>query len=289
MKLKHILTFVIFIPIFIFSCSDCDDDNNNNDVNINEVIPKTYISKVTITEGPLFYHFPNSITSYQLNYDANKKLISIDVENTRDEDGITMTYNANYLMVYENNQIIKAYTDCATNDCEWYFISQVDGYHQISFEYDLENGFKSVIGFEQIENTTGTITSSYEIGRYLLNPNNLVKRVEDNTEIIYSNNNIVGIQNSSSYNDGLQYLNYDDKKSVVIFTDDAHVMDIGDYFVRLILDLKYSKNNFRQLNFSFRNQHQLIDFEYDNSNRPIKRTVFNNDILNYEEAFEYLE
>lgn len=285
MKLNHIHTFSIFILIFFFSCSD----SNDNDENVNDIIPKTYISKVTITEGPLYYHSPNSITSYQLNYDSNKNLISIDIENSRDKDGFTETFNATYTMIYDNEQIVKAYTDCATDDCEWDSLSNTDGLHQISFDYGLENGFKSVIAYEQVQNISGEITYSYEIGRYLLNSNNLVKRVEDNTEIIYSNNNIVGIQNSSSFNDRLQYLDYDDKKSVVIFTDDTHVMDIGDYFVRLILDLKYSKNNYRQLDFFFRGQHQIIDLKYDDNNRPTKRTVFNYDILKYEETFEYLE
>lgn len=286
MKLKQIFTLIIFISTLFISCSDNSCDNNDN---INEVIPRTLISKVTIAQGPDYFYFPNSITSFVLNYDSNQKLNSIDIETTRNESGMMNTYNATYLMVYQNDKIIKAYTDCATNDCEWDHFPQTEGFLQISFEYGLENGLESIRSFEQIENTAGNITYSIEISRYLLNQNDLVKRVEYNTEIIYSNNNIIGIQNSSSFNDGLQYLDYDNKKSVPIFTDDSHVIDVEDYFTRLILDLKYSKNNFTKLEFDYRNQHQVINFEYDTNNRPTKRTVFNNSTLNYEEVFEYLE
>ncbi|MBJ6369161.1 hypothetical protein [Snuella sedimenti] len=285
MKKIKFLSYLLFILTLQTSCSDNNDDTTNN----SEAISKTYLSKVTIKAGSDYYYSPNSTTSFTLNYDSSKKLTSINVQRSLDESGVMKTYNASYIVEYVNDQIKKVYADCATNDCEWNFISHTEGFHQISFEYGEEDNYKSVIAYEQIVNTEGTITYSTEIERYLLNTNNLVKQVEGTTEIIYSNNNIIGIKNTSSYNDGLKYHDYDDKKSVVVFTDDTHIMDINDYFPRLILDLKYSKNNFRKLDFPWRGQLQSIDFEYDGKNRPIKRTVLNKDVLNYTETFEYLE
>lgn len=278
----HFLIFILFI-----SCSD--NNNNNNDVNEN--ITKTYISKVTISEGPNYYNDTNSILTYNLNYDLNKKLTSIDANYVFHTNGLLTTNSATYNIVYENGQIVKAYTDCMTNDC---YLKNPDsqnfeGTHQIYFEYGTENGYRSVTTYYQVLDNIGSVTSSHKISEYLLFSNNLIKQVEGDTEIVYSNNNAVGIQNASSFNDGLKYLNYDNKKSVVIYTDYTHVIDADDYFPRLILDLKYSKNNFVKLNFAFRNQHQIIDFAYDNKDRPTKRTVLNNDSFVYEETFEYLE
>lgn len=281
----HLLIFILFMS--------CSDRNNNDDENEN--INRTYISKVTITDGPNGYNPDVRTRTYKLNYDLNKKLTSIATSDSfygySSPNPSLVTLSATYNIEYENGQIIRVYTDCKTNDCDLNLPgnSNFEGTYQIYFKYGIENGYKSVNAYKQVLDHKDSIISSYEIEQYLLLPNNLVKRVEGHTEIIYSNNNAIGVQNASAYNKGLKYLNYDDKKSVVIYTDYTHIIDRGDYFPRLILDLKYSKNNYTKLDFGFRDQHQIIDFSYDFKDRPTKRTVFNNGSFDYEEIFEYLD
>ncbi|GAA4292926.1 hypothetical protein [Aestuariibaculum suncheonense] len=267
------------------SCSNDSVDNS-----IENIIP-TYLKKVTISQGPDYNHRPNSTRSFTLNYNSTQSLTSINIQNRLNMSGEEVINNATFQIEYENNQIVRAYCDCEINDCYWdeEIQGDFDGILQLSFEYSSENGLKKIVAYEQTLNSTGEMTYSNEIERYLVDSNNFVKQVEGTTEILYSNNNIIGVKNSSSFNDGLKYLDYDNKTGVTIFTDDTHIMDINDYFTRLILGLKYSKNNFKKLDFPWRNQRQTIDFEYDNKNRPIKRTVFNKDVYNYTESFEYLE
>ncbi|MBD0831495.1 hypothetical protein ICJ83_05050 [Aestuariibaculum sp. TT11] len=267
------------------SCSNDSVDNS-----IENIIP-TYLKKVTISQGPDYNHHPNSTRSFTLNYNSTHSLTSINIQNRLNMSGEEVINNATFQIEYENNQIVRAYCDCEINDCYWdeEIQGDFDGILQLSFEYSSENGLKKIVAYEQTLNSTGEMTYSNEIERYLVDSNNFVKQVEGTTEILYSNNNIIGVKNSSSFNDGLKYLDYDNKTGVTIFTDDTHIMDINDYFTRLILGLKYSKNNFKKLDFPWRNQLQTIDLEYDNENRPIKRTVFNKDVYNYTESFEYLE
>ncbi|MFS4467711.1 hypothetical protein [Maribacter sp. 2210JD10-5] len=279
--MKKISILLLLLTNF-YSCS------KENSIDVDNTTKSSLLKKVIIRQGE---NLDNRVTIYSMEYDRNLKLKTLEVNQ---EDAISGTSYAKYTIeLDDNNEISRCVLDCSESDCGWNFGILPENYVEVVFERNKNNNGTEQLTISQNElDNNGKFIGWITGTTYLVNPNNLIIRKE-NTDILYENENIKGISNDFSFNDGLEYFDYDDKPSVVIYTDDIGVINSQEYIYRLILNLKYSVNNYTRMRFDYKSEDQYISFEYDENNRPKSRKVVDKyngtEQLKYEETYEYLD
>ncbi|WP_027066822.1 hypothetical protein [Maribacter sp. Hel_I_7] len=254
-------------------------------VDSEQSVLSTDLKKITISNNPTY----NSIiTVYTLDYDSNKKLTGLEINQENQTFGPSYAY---YHMEYNNEgELIRALLDCSESNCGWNMGILPSNYVGITFDRSTENGV-NIISINESELDVNRDYAGRIAGvDYQLSSENLILK-QSETDILYENNNMIGIRNSVSNNDGLEYFDYDDKLGVINYSDEIGVIQSHDYIYRLMVGLKYSVNNYKRMKFDWKKSDYFITIEYDAHNRPIKRTTINKyngaDNLVYEEVLEY--
>ena len=245
----------------------------------------TDLKKITISNNPTY---GSIITVYTLYYDSDKKLKGLEINQENETFGPSYAY---YNMEYNTEgELIRALLDCSESNCGWNMGILPSNYVGITFDRSIENGVNLISINESELDANREYAGRIRGVDYQMTSDNLILK-QSETNILYENNNIIGISNSVVNNDGLEYFEYDDKQGIVNYSDEIGVIQSDYYIYRLMLGLKYSVNNFKRMKFDWKNSDHFITMEYDTHNRPIKRTVVNKyngaNNLVYEEILEY--
>ena len=282
MKKTTLLLLLLLVTNF-YSCS------KENSIDVNKNTESSLLKKVTIQQGE---NNSNRVTIYSMEYDGNLKLKTLEIN--REDDFSGASYAKYKIELDGNNEISRCVLDCSESDCGWNFGILPENYVEIIFERTENNnsGIRQLTISQNELDGNGDFIGWITGTTYFVNSDNLISKKE-NTDILYENENIVGISNSLSFNDGLKYFDYDDNASVVIYTDDIGLINTQEYIYRLILNLKYSVNNYTRMKFDYKSEDQYISFGYDEKNRPKSRKVVDKyngvEQFKYEETYEYLD
>lgn len=261
---------LIVLSFLILCCC-----SNNSD---NTIILSDKLKKVTIREVETFDR-PGRVMVYDLQYDTDLKITNL----TINEEGYNGSLFETYQIEYNNaGEITRAVKDCYKSYCGVDFAR----YYEITFEYLQVNGDNIIaINLNAIYENQDIVNRLTGV-KYSINSDNYITK-QDSTIIFYKNQNLIGFSSTQGLDNDMEYLDFDDKSSVIIYSDGNGVIKHNEFIYRLILGLKYSKNNYRRRRFS--NFEEYITLEFDKNNRPVNRKTGGMEQIGYEETFEYID